>query len=269
MGIHPAQASPLTCLMTTVSDTHCLGCISCIVLSNTPSSAFTVNITVNTKVPEANRECYVYEVEGIPSLVSSIKFPGYAIVLPVEYRRAVVDEDTVWYQAHVIEPNKVLVKADAYPMTLSHQEDLSYIKDFCENKICKPHLFAAFNRANNQYVSEVNEALRAESSKDKRDRRFKYFLLHFPDEVELSSSKIYDEAGQFEELETEIIPVKFYPRKHHKTNRDVSITNATHYVVFEVARIDDGARIDGSLSVADKLKSKTAEKAAKLDDSMF
>jgi hypothetical protein len=232
------------------------------------SSFCTANIIVNTKMPEANREFYVYELEGIPSLASDIKFPGYAIVLPCEYRRAVIDEDTIWYQAHVIEPDKVLVKCAAYPMTLSEQDDLKFVKDFCEDRINKPHLFAALNRANNQYVSQVNEALRSESN-DGHDRRFKYFLLHFPEGTELSSSTIYDEAGHFEELESDIVPVKFFPRKKHRTKPDGSTSNASHFVVFQVARVDDGARMEGSLKIEDKIKSKTAEKAAKLDDSMF
>jgi hypothetical protein len=77
--------------------------------------------------------------------------------------------------------------------------------------------------------------------KNKASRRWNHLLLEFPTGHELSSQVIYDDAGEDEELELEIVPFRYC----HSTNTDQF--NSMHYAAWNVARSDVRTRARGRL----------------------
>ncbi len=101
--------------------------------------------------------------------------------------------------------------------------------------------FAATVTAN---LTNAMDDVRHEFFANRVARRFKQILLTFPKGYVLSSKEIYDESGEDQELELEILPIKL-------TN------NSEHWTGFKVARMDVKAHKRGKVEPTQK-KSKAA-----------
>jgi hypothetical protein len=91
-----------------------------------------------------------------------------------------------------------------------------------------------------------------DSSQDKAAREWKYLVLDFPTDHHLLSSKeIYDEAGEEEELELEIISIVYsYPV--------IEGSGTQHWAAWKVVRTNLKVHKRGKIKVKSK-KSKAAE----------
>jgi len=78
-----------------------------------------------------------------------------------------------------------------------------------------------------------------------------YYELVFPSPITLGSRVIFDEAGDFEELKSSILPVEM----RHKR---MDVLNEFTYLSFIVARTDPGSRKGGEVAKKQK-KNKTKQ----------
>jgi hypothetical protein len=85
-------------------------------------------------------------------------------------------------------------------------------------------------------------------------RRFKQLFLTFPKGYVLSAKEIYGDAGEDQELELEILQIKYYPNPGTKNKETYS---KHHCAGFKVARIDIKAHKGGKVEAPQK-KSKAA-----------
>jgi hypothetical protein len=65
----------------------------------------------------------------------------------------------------------------------------------------------------------------------KAAREWKYLILDFPQEHELSSKNIYKDAGEDEELKLEMVPIVY-------SHPQMAGTNSQHWAAWKVARTD-------------------------------
>jgi hypothetical protein len=70
--------------------------------------------------------------------------------------------------------------------------------------------------------------------RDKIRREWKYLLLDFPDDHELSSKEINEEAVDEETLKLEVVPIVYKIMKKKKKSPE----SLTHWACWKVARTD-------------------------------
>ncbi len=158
------------------------------------------------------------------------------ILLPVDIRYAMDAEDPesqmgVPYKACLNGSRKVRIRAPSMDYPLLHDRD------------------------------EINPLVGASTSLSMDDVRHKFakepsrlwlhYELTFPKGHSLGSSVIHDAAGDYEELQTRLVPVEL---KHKK----MEFVNEGNYVAFFVARTDTGPRETGEVKKKAK-KSNTSQ----------
>jgi hypothetical protein len=150
--------------------------------------------------------------------------------------RWTLDDDTIdHYTGRVWKEDALLFRFPAFPYTLLHNRDEMNAKDLIPSNTIN-------SMDNARHEFENNKVL----------REWKYFLLQFPPGHVLSSKAIYDDAGDNEELDYDIVDVTY---KHHKCVGE----NTEHWVHFQVARPDLRVSKRGKVEKKEK-KSKMAAK---------
>jgi hypothetical protein len=180
---------------------------------------------VNVNRPELNREVLVFQIKDVPGIDGKSHFDGFQILHPLDVRWVMDDPQVEMYKARIFASNSVLLQVPAWSYSVMAARDE----------------FAATVTAN---LTNAMDDVRHEFFANRVARRFKQILLTFPKGYVLSSKEIYDESGEDQELELEILPIKL-------TN------NSEHWAGFKVARMDVKAHKRGKVEPTQK-KSKAA-----------
>jgi hypothetical protein len=193
-------------------------------------------IEVNINCPEANRELTVFQLDNIPGVIKAEeRYHGYSIQILVDIRWTLDDDTIDHYTGRVWKEDALLFRLPAFPYTILHnREEMSSAGWIPDNVI------NSMDNARHEF--ENNKVL----------REWKYFLLQFPPGHVLSSKAVYDEAGDNEELDYDIVDVTY-------THAKVTGINTEHWMHFKVARTDLRVSKRGKVEKKEK-KSKMAAK---------
>jgi hypothetical protein len=195
-------------------------------------------IAVNIDKPEANREALVFPMKDMAGMKKGASYYGYYIMIHMDVRYFMDNENVEHYKARLFGNNKILLTVPAW--------------DYCP----------LYNRDEVvlQVDSNVTDAMddaRHGFEENKATRQWKNLLLEFPGEHVLSSKLIYEDAGDDDELELEILSYEYshpgFPGK----------TNVQHYAAWKVARSDVRASKRGKVEHKEN-KSKGASLLANL-----
>lgn len=161
------------------------------------------------------------------------KYPGFFVLLDADDRKA-YDVDEGWYECHVISPNQLLVKCDATHTIFCDDKDIETLGNFVKANNLNEDIYKSLLLHKNKWLAQAVEE-EVTKTKDINKRRFKHYVLNFPEGMELSASAINPDAGKLEKCNMEMIPVAYNP-----FSDDLSIKNIKMSVCFEVARVDLG-----------------------------
>lgn len=172
-------------------------------------------IEVNVNRPEANREVNVYRLTNIPGVVKTEhRFHGYSIQIPVDIRWSLDEDEVDHYSGRVWKEDALLFRVPAFPYSALHNRDEIHRGGASEM------VTIAMDDARHDF----------ESGKDRR--QWKYLLLQFPPGHTLSSKMIFEDAGDDEELDFDLVTVTY---THPKVP---NYSNMEHWMHFTVARTD-------------------------------
>jgi hypothetical protein len=193
---------------------------------------FAAQIIVNINHPERNREVLVFPLRDIEGLdQGTTRYYGYYIMHQIDIRHIADDPTVEFYNARVFTSNSLLLKVPAWPYSmLQNREEIS------------AHVSTT--------VTDAIDDARHNFSQDKAAREWKYLVLDFPTDHHLSSKEIYDEAGEDEELELEIIPIVY-------SHPVIEGSGTQHWAAWKVVRTDLKVHKRGKIEVKSK-KSKAA-----------
>lgn len=134
------------------------------------------------------------------------------------------------YKARIFSSNSVLLQVPAWSFSVLSNRD-----EF--DGVVTPNLTNAMDDARHDFFA------------NKEARKFKQIVLTFPKSYVLSAKDIYEDAGEDQELELEILPIKY-----SNQNKEM---HSEHWAGFKVARIDLKAHKRGKVEAKEK-KSKAA-----------
>jgi hypothetical protein len=188
-----------------------------------------VRIEANIERPERNREVLVFPIVDIPGEKNQV-FTGYYIMTPMDIR-FVMDEPTIsFYNARVFTNKSVLIKLPGWLYSpLNDREE--------------------FKQRVTDNVTNAMDDCRHAYYEDKSRREWKYLLLDFPDDHELSSKEIIDEAVDDETLKLEIVPIAYKIFKKKKGPPQC----LTHWACWKVARTDVKSKKRGKVEPGKEL----------------
>ena len=135
------------------------------------------------------------------------------------------------FKGAVVGPRRVRIRVPAMPYTFLHDRDVVNPQLDPSSALCMDDVRHKFDEDTTRY--------------------WKYFELIFPPPITLGASVIYEDAGDFEELKSAILPVEL----RHKR---LDVLNETTYLSFIVARTDLGSRKGGEVQKKQK-KNKTKQ----------
>jgi hypothetical protein len=179
---------------------------------------------VNVDRPELNREVYVFPIKDVPGVDEKSHFDGFAILHPLDVRWVLDDLQEDMHKARVFSSNSILLQVPAWSYSVLTNRD-----EF--DSVVTSNLTNAMDDARHDFFA------------NKQARRFKQILLNFPKGYVLSAKEIYGDAGEDQELELEILPLKHYSN---------NVTYCEHWAGFKVARIDVKARKRGKVETPQK-----------------
>ena len=157
----------------------------------------------------------IFRISNIPSVVKGKEMDrhhGYYIMIPMDYFYVLDNVNVDYYTACLYSKNQVMLKIPAFPYSLLNQRDEIA-------KVVPDIVTDGLDNARHYFVGE------------KSSREFKYILLNFPHGHELSASEIYADAGGEEDMEIEILKIKF---KHSSSTEEIT----QYYAAWKVARLD-------------------------------
>ena len=198
----------------------------------------TVHIKINLDCPERNREFTVWGIDFYPAVVPSLFYRALCLVIPIDIRYLLDGEKddidpalATPFKAAIIGPRRVRVRVPSMPYSFLHDRDII-------NPQVDPSLRLCMDDARHKFSDEPA-------------RFYKFYELLFPSPVTLGSSVIYEDAGDYEELKADVLPVEM----RHK---QMDIFNEVNYLSFFVARTDLGSRRGGEVEKKEK-KNKTKQ----------
>jgi hypothetical protein len=188
-------------------------------------------IHVNIDWPEANREALVFSLKDIEGVKTGTHYYGYYIMTPMDIHYILDDQSVKHYKAHIFTDNQVLFSLPAWPYSPL------YNRDEMLDKIATNVMHAMDDAC---HAFEENQA----------SCHWKHHLLDFPTGHVMSGKDIYEETGNDEELQLELIPIVY----SHATLG--SSQNTIHYAAWKVMRSGLAATKRG------KIERKNMSKAA-------
>jgi hypothetical protein len=191
-------------------------------------------IPVNIQRPERNREVLVFPTKDIDGLETGTQFTGHYMMHQIDIRHIADDPSVEFYKGRVFTSNSVLLRVPAFPYSILHNRD-----EIAANVSAT--------------TSDALDDARHSFEQDKAGREWKYLVLDFPTNHELSSKVVYKEAGDDEELELEIIPIQY-------SHPNITGLGSEHWAAWKVVRTDLKVHKRGKLEV----KSKQSKAAALL-----
>jgi hypothetical protein len=146
---------------------------------------------VNINCPEANRELSVFLLDNIPGVIKAEeRNHGYSVQMMINIRWT-LDNDTIdHYTGCVWKEDALLFRFPAFPYTILHNREEMNINGTIPRNI----------------IDSMDNA-HHELENNKVHREWKYLLLQFPPGHVLSSKAIFDDAGDNEELDYDIVDV--------------------------------------------------------------
>lgn len=171
------------------------------------------------------------------------RYDGFSIQVKADVRWIVEDEEVDAYTMRVWKEDGILVKVPSVEYTLLHNKtELDAHANVTEDVI------NSMDNARHYYEQE------------KAVRRWQHYLIEMPPGVTLSAKEIYDDAGDDEELDYELVNVTV-------TDPKINFTIQEHWLHFSVARTDTRIAKRGKVAKTSK-KSKGANKLASLGNLM-
>jgi hypothetical protein len=180
---------------------------------------------VDVNRPELNREVLIFPVKDLPGIDGKSHYDGFQILHPLDVRWVLDDSEVEMYKARIFSSNSVLLQVPAWSYSVMADRD-----EFAAT--VTPNLTNAMDNARHEFFA------------NRVARRFKQILLTFPKGYVLSAKEIFDESGEDQELELEVLPIK-------------TKTNSEHWAGFKIARMDVKAHKRGKVEPIQK-KSKAA-----------
>lgn len=214
---------------------------------------------VNPSKPESNGPVLVYDVPDMPGSDGTQEYKGYYILLPIDNRFVDIDDTIVWYKANVIADKLILFRVPAWPYAL--WPNSAYSRDFYDlimNQVGLP-IQKSMNACHSVFDAESDEA----GSATVESRKWKYILLDFSNVKgcgELSSSKVYSEAGETQAVDYDFIQVPQYFTK--ADDGTLTISHYEEFLGFKVAHTPPAGEGGRKTSRAAAQKSKLAQKRA-------
>ena len=161
----------------------------------------------------------IFPVNDIESLEPLKVYPGFLIMFEMDLRFAFDSkkDEVEYFSGKIVGPNQVLLRVPSWPYSLFSERDRKLLEIYL-----KPNFMNAVDAKRNDFLE------------NKEERLWKYYLLEFDEDVELSAKIIFKApgVGDDEILPSQIIPMKYtHPDMNHKTN-------TKHFVSMWVARTD-------------------------------
>ena len=194
---------------------------------------YQVEIKVDVNRPELNREVLVFPIKDVPGIDGKSHYDGFEILHQLDARWVLDDLQVDMYKARIFSSNSVLLQVPAWSFSVLANRD-----EF--DGVVTPNLTNAMDDARHEFFA------------NKEARRFKQILLSFPKGYVLSSKEIYDDSGEDQELELEILPIKY--SNPGNENKEM---HSEHWAGFKVTRIEIKAHKRGKVEAPQK-KSKAA-----------
>jgi hypothetical protein len=191
---------------------------------------YEVEIKVDVNRPELNREVLVFPIKDVPGVDGKSHYDGFEILHQLDARWVMDDLQVDMYKARIFSSNSVLLQVPAWSFSVLSNRD-----EF--DGVVTPNLTNAMDDARHDFFA------------NKEARKFKQIVLTFPKSYVLSAKDIYEDAGEDQELELEILPIKY-----SNQNKEM---HSEHWAGFKVARIDLKAHKRGKVEAKEK-KSKAA-----------
>ena len=191
---------------------------------------------MNIDKPEANGEFFVLPIGNIQGVKPEERFAGFSIQVMGDMCWIRDDDDLEVYSAKVWGEDAILVMMPAFPFYVyKHQDKMVVHSDISRD---------VNNECDDARHSFVN---------DMSNQKFKFYLLEFPPGVNLSSSKIFSEAGDEEELDYELVDYKCRVPGEMIDRKDL-------WIHFTFARTNNRATKCGKVQEKQKKKSHAAQK---------
>ena len=180
---------------------------------------------VDPDKPETNGPFLIYQVPDFPGAKEGTEHKGFYIIMPVDHRFPDMDEETTWYSAYVSGSHHVLFKFPAWPYALWPKADngeilydsiLDQVPECVRKSLNNCHaVFDPDGSAGHAGAAEVEA------------RKWEYAMLDFSQIKgigELSSRVLYDQAGDKDTLDYDLIEVPLY--------FDSDTSTISHYQTF-------------------------------------
>jgi hypothetical protein len=194
---------------------------------------------VNIDRPEANREVFVFPLKNIDGVKSGTDCHGCCIVILMDVRFVLDDQTVKHYKARLFANNQVLLTVPSWDDSPLYNQD------------------ETVNQVDSNVTDAMDDARHAHEKNKATRRCWNHLLLEFPAGHELSSKLIYEDAGDDEELEFEIVPF------HCSHAPAPTVFNTHHCAAWMVARSDVRASKRGKVEHKEN-KSKAASLLANL-----
>ena len=196
-------------------------------------------IVVNIDCPEANGPFLVFPLGNIQGVKTEERYAGFSIQFLAD-KRWILEDDTVEpYTGRVWGEDGVLIKMPAFPYLILKNRDI----------------LVAHSRVSEEMNNAIDDT-RHSFVNDKANRMWAYYLLEFPPGVTLSSSLIFADAGDDEELDYDLVEFEYRPANEMHDAKEM-------WAHFTVARTDMRASKRGKVDEGSK-KSRAAAKLASL-----
>jgi hypothetical protein len=185
-----------------------------------PKGAFVIN--VDPDFPEKNREVLVVATKNIPGVDGKTYYAGYTIMYRFDGRWLVENPDVECIEARLLTTHSILLKVPAWPYGILRDQET----------------------INAKLPSHVQDAL--DNAASESPSQFKYLVLEFGEDHELSSKVLHKEAGENEELSIQVLG-------HQSSCSELAVSNSVeHWAVWEVARTDVQSHKKGKVGDAKK-----------------
>ena len=194
-----------------------------------------------------NREFAVFNLKDIQGVDGKSHFEGFFIQYMMDSRWIFDDLKVDPYTARLYSTNSVLFKVPAWSFSVLTCRD-----DFDAD--CEANVTNAMDDARHAFFAKTGEILENTMPEGKK---WRYYLLQFPSEVQLDTKLINPTAGDDEELGLQIISVE------HKRPDDPKQTSEENWGGWTVARTDTKAQKRGKVDTNQALSDAAAKFAAR------
>ena len=210
-------------------------------------------IKVNLDKPESNGPFLLYQVPDFEGAKAGTENKGFYLILQIDFRFVQIDDKINWYTGNVASGGQhLLFRMPAFPYAfwpwLQNSEEYW--------KVIQGQLPFPITKAMNDAHSPFDPTSENVESVEVMSRQWKYIMLDFssvPGVGALSSKVLFDEAGDAEALEFDVLKV---PVLDNEISRRVVHTE--YFLGFKVVVLKKGRKVARSEKTRSKLANKFA-----------